>query len=72
MFVTYDDKSYYPCTCNVLRKKVICEENIYQVNLVKRFKKWSDLSLYDHKSDLIYCQWNTTEPDAVCNVSYYF
>ena len=53
MFVTYDDKSYYPCTCNVLRKKVICEENIYQLNLVKRFKKWSDLSLYDHKSDLI-------------------
>ena len=31
------------------------------VTLILRF----DLSLFDHKGDLIYCQWNTTEPGAV-------
>ena len=54
VFVLYDDKSHYPNTYNVLRKTVICEENIYQLNLVKRFKKRYDLSLYDHKFELIY------------------
>ena len=52
------------------KKTVICEENIYQLNLVRRFKTQSDLSLYDHKFYLICCQWNTREPDAVCNVRF--
>ena len=57
VFVIYEDKSHYPSTYTVLQKKpVICEENIYQLNLVRRFKKQSELSLYDHKFDLIYCQ----------------
>ena len=30
---------------------VICEENIFQLNLSRRFKKQSDLSLLDHKFD---------------------
>ena len=30
---------------NRTEKTVICEENIYQLNLVRRFKKWPDLSL---------------------------
>ena len=73
VFVIYQDKSHYSSTYNVLQKKtVICEENIYRLNLVRRFKKQSDLSLYDHKFYLICCQWNTREPDAVCNVSYCF
>ena len=71
VFVIYEDKSHYPSTYNVLRKKtVICEENIYQLNLVRRFKKQSDLSLYEYKFDLIYCQWNKREPRVVPNVSF--
>ena len=55
-----------------MEKTVICEANIYQLKLVGRFKKRSDLlvSLYDHKFYLIYCQWNTREPDAARNVSF--
>ena len=45
----------------------LCEENIYKLNLVSRFKKRPGLSLYYHKFDLIYCQWNTREPRAVLN-----
>ena len=70
VFVIYEDKSHYPSTYNVLRKKVICEENIYQLNMVRRFKKQSDLSLYEYKFDLIYCQWNTREPRVFPNVSF--
>ena len=59
VFVIYEDKSHYTSIYNVLRKKtIICEENISQLNLVRRFKKQSDLSLYDHKFELIYCHWN--------------
>ena len=43
----------------------ICEENISQLNLMKRFKKRSDLSLYDNKFDLIYCHGITREPGAI-------
>ena len=69
VFVIYEDKSHYPSTCYcVTEKTVICEENIYQLNLVRRFKKQSNLSLYV-KFDLIYCQWNTREPRVVPNVS---
>ena len=53
-----------------MEKTVICEENIYQLNLVRRFKKQSNLSLYDHKFDLIVCQWNTREPHIVRNASF--
>ena len=57
VFVIYEDKSHYPSTYKrVMKKTVICEENIYQLNLVRRFKKQCDLSLYGHKFDLIYCQ----------------
>ena len=71
VFVIYEDKSHYPSAYNVLRKKpVICEENIYQLNLMRRFKKQSDLSLYEYKFDLSYCQWNTREPCVVPNVSF--
>ena len=52
------------------KKTVVREENIYQLNLVRRFKKRSDLPFYDHKFDLIYCQWNTREPGAVHNESF--
>ena len=41
-----------------------------ELNLVRRFKKQSDLSLYDHKFDLIYCHWNSREPGAIPNVSF--
>ena len=51
VFAVYDDKSQYPY--------VLCEENIFQINLLTRFQKRSDLSLYDHKFDLI---WKTREP----------
>ena len=51
-------------------KTVICEENIYQLNLVRRFKKQSDLSLDEYKFDLIYCQWNTRETRVVPNLSF--
>ena len=37
--------------------------------LVRRFFKKSDISLYDHKFDLIYYQWNSREPGAFPNVS---
>ena len=73
VFVIYDDHSNYPSTYNVFTEKqsyTVCEENIFQLNLVSRFKKQSDLSLYEHKFDLIYCQWNTREPCAVRNVSF--
>ena len=71
VFVIYEDKSHYPSTYNVLPKKtVICEENVYQLNLVRRFKKQSDLSRYKYKFDLIYCQWNTREPCVAPNVSF--
>ena len=53
-----------------MEKTVICEENIYQLNLVRRFKKQSDLSLYEYKFDLSYFQWNTREPRVVRNVSF--
>ena len=43
---------------------------MYQLNLVRRFKKQSDLSLYEYKFDLSYCQWNTREPCVVPNVSF--
>ena len=66
-FLIYDDKSHYPSTFNVFRKK---QSYKYQLNLMRRFKKRSDLSLYDHKFDLIYCQWNTRKHGAVCNVSF--
>ena len=57
VFLMYDDKSHYPSTYNVLRKKtLICQENIYQLNLVRKFKKRSDLSLYDHKFDVIHLE----------------
>ena len=36
---------------------------------MRRFKKQSDLSLYEYKFDLSYCQWNTREPRVVPNVS---
>ena len=42
VFVIYNDKSHYPSTYNVLWKTVICEENIFQLNLPRRFKKQSD------------------------------
>ena len=61
VFVIYDDKSHYPSTYNVLRKKQSCEEKVY---------KRSDLSLHDHKFDLIYSQWNTREPSGICNVNF--
>ena len=51
-------------------KTVICEENKFQLNLAKRCEKRSDLSHFDHKCDLIYCQWNTTVSAAVCSVSF--
>ena len=71
VFVIYEEKSHYPSTYNVLQKKQsLCEENIYQLNLVRRFKKQSDLSLYEYKFDLIYCQWNTREPRVVPNASF--
>ena len=71
VFVIYEDKSHNPSTYNVLRKKQsLCEENIYQLNLVRRFKKQSDLSLYEYKFDLIYCQWNMREPRVVPNASF--
>ena len=38
--------------------------------LVEKTEKQTDLSLSDHNFDLTYCQWNTTEPDAVPNVSF--
>ena len=53
-----------------MEKTVICEENIYQLNLMRRFKEQSDLSLYEYKFDLIYCQWNTREHRVVPNVSF--
>ena len=53
-----------------MEKTVICEKNTYQLNLVRRFKKQSDLSLYNHKFDLIYCQWNTRESCVVLNVRF--
>ena len=37
---------------------------------MRRFKKQSDLSLYDYKFDLIYCQWNASEPRVVRNVRF--
>ena len=40
------------------------------LNLVRRFKQQSDLSLYEYKYDLSYCQWNTREPRVVPNVSF--
>ena len=40
------------------------------VEISTAFKQRSDLSLYDHKFDLIYCQWNTRKPGAVRNVSF--
>ena len=40
MFVIYDDKSHYPST-NVTEKTVICEENIFHLDLARRFKKRS-------------------------------
>ena len=53
-----------------MEKTVICEENIFQLNLNRRFKKQSDLSLYGHKFYLIYCQWSTRETRAVRNESF--
>ena len=69
VFVIYDDKSHYPSN-HKGKKTVICEENIFQLNLVRRFKKRSNLLHLDHIFDLIYCQWNTTEPDVVCTISF--
>ena len=53
-----------------MERTVICEENIYQLNLVRRFKKQSNLSLNGRKFDLIFCQWNTREPHVVRNASF--
>ena len=30
----------------------------------------SDVSLYDHKFDLVYCQWNTRKPGVFQNISF--
>ena len=54
----------------MLRKNSHNEENISQLNLVRRFLKKSDISLYDHKFDLIYYHWNSKEPGAFPNVSF--
>ena len=43
---------------------------IFKENMARRFKKQSDLSLYEYKFDLIHCQWNTREPHVVPNVSF--
>ena len=66
-----NDKSHYLSSNNIFTEiTVICEENIFQLTFARRFKNRSDLSLYGHKFDLIYYQWNTTEHDAVPNVSF--
>ena len=65
----FDDKSHYPSTYNVLWKKQSYVRRTDNLNLVRRFKKWSDLSLYYHKFDLIYCRRNSREPGAFPNVS---
>ena len=71
VFEIYEDKSHYPSAYNVLRKKQSYVRRIYiMLNLVRRFKKQSDLSLYEYKFDLSYCQWNTREPSVVLNVSF--
>ena len=70
MFVIYNDKSHYIYIYNVLRKNSLCKENIYQLNLVRRSKKRFDLSLYDHKFDLIYSHWNTRETGPGHNVGF--
>ena len=36
----------------------------------EKILKRSDVSLYDHRFHLIYCQCNTREAGAVCNVSF--
>ena len=67
----YDDKSLYPSTNNMLQKKQSYVRRIdFRYTWREDLKKRSDLSLKDHKFDLIYCRWNTTEPDAVCNISF--
>ena len=70
MFAIHDDKSHYSSIKNILRKTLICEENIFQLYMARRFQKRSDLSFQDHKFDLIYCNWNTTEPGVVHNVGF--
>ena len=56
--------------CYGKKQSHVRRTDIYQFNLVRRFKKQSDLSLYEYKFDLIYCQWNTREPRVVPNVSF--
>ena len=52
LFVIYDDESQYPSTNkHVMEKTVIFEENIFQLNLARKFEKLSDLSLFGHKCD---------------------
>ena len=48
-----------------MEKTVICEENIFLLYLSRKFLKKADLSLLDHKFDLIYCHCTTTESDTV-------
>ena len=43
---------------------------IYRPHLGDRFRKRSDVSLYDHKFDLVYCQWNTRKPGVFQNISF--
>ena len=71
VLVIYDDKSHYPSTYNVLRKNGHMWGEYISAKLGEKIlKKRSDLSLLDDTFDLIYCQWNTTEADAVCNLSF--
>ena len=60
----------HPLKTHYRKKTVICCEENIKLNLVSRFKKRSDLSLNDHKFDLIYCQLNTRETGAVRNISF--
>ena len=53
----------YTSIYNVLQKKQSYVRRISQLNLVRRFKKRSNFSLYDRKFDLIYYHRNLTEPE---------
>ena len=70
VFVIYEDKSHYPSTYNVLRKKQSYVRRIYRLSV--KFGEKIYLTLYEYKFDLSYCQWNTREPRVVANVSFLY